>query len=401
MNVPFFDIKQQYQQLKHEIEVEISGLLENCAYIGGDYLTNFERQAAEYLSAKHAMGCSSGTSALILALRACNVRPGDEVITTPFTFFATAEAIACIGAIPVFVDVRQDDYNIDPDKIEHAITKKTRAILPVHIFGAPCDMDSINRIARNHGLKVIEDCSQAIGSSYKGRMAGTLGDVGCFSFYPTKNLGGCGDGGMVTVNDDDLYAVLLALHEHGAGRNGAKAARLLNGAVNDPISAESSTEWYDPYKYFNYLIGYNARLDAVQACVLSIKLKRLDQFNANRARIAHAYMNGLTERLRQPVYRTDTRPCWHQFVVRSAYKRELCDYLHDHGVGSGTFYPVPLHRQKAFDAGNSRVAGNGDSLPVAEEISAQSVCLPMFPELTDGQIFHVINTVNRFYEERT
>jgi len=398
MNVPFLDLKQQYQGIKAEVEPQVLKLLEGCSYIGGSYVANFEKEMAAYLDVKHVIGCSSGTAALVLALRACNVCPGDEVITTPFTFFATAEAVSSIGAIPVFVDVKQDDYTIDPDKIEAAITDRTKAILPVHIFGAVCDMDRIMEIAKKHQLRVIEDDAQAIGSVYKGRKAGTLGDVGCFSFYPTKNLGGCGDGGMVTTNDDDLAVILHALHEHGAGRNGAKALELLSGVKEEAETAEQETELYNPYKYFNYLIGYNSRLDALQACVLSVKLRHLDAYNAQRAHIAERYLEGLTGKIRRPVYACDSKPCWHQFVVRSAYKQELCSYLSEHGVGNGTFYPVPLHRQKAFDAHNCK--NPNASLPVAEEISSQSVCLPIFPEMTEEQIQYVIDTVNTFYEGR-
>lgn len=398
MKVPFLDLRKQYQTIKAEVEPEILKVMESCAYIGGSYVQNFENDAATYLGVKHAVGCSSGTAALILALRACNVRPGDEVITTPFTFFATAEAVACIGAIPVFVDVKQDDYTIDPDKIEAAITEKTKAILPVHIFGAACDMDRIMTIARRHNLKVIEDDAQAIGTAYKGRKAGTLGDVGCFSFYPTKNLGGCGDGGMVTTNDDDLNIILRALREHGAGQNGAKALELLDGVSEKLETSEQATELYNPYKYFNYLIGYNSRLDALQACVLSVKLRHLDEFNAKRAHIAQRYLVGLTDKVRRPVYSDENVCCWHQFVIRSDYKNELCAYLSKHEVGNGTFYPVPLHQQKAFNADNCK--NPGASLPVAEEISSQSVCLPIFPEMTEDQIQYVIDTVNRFYEEK-
>ena len=229
MKVPFLDLKTQYQGIKRDVEPSIMDILENCCYIGGSYVQQFEESAQNYLGVKHAASCSNGTDALVLGLKACNVKPGDEVITTPFTFFATAEAIASIGAIPVFVDVKQEDYTIDPDKIEAAITNKTSAILPVHIFGAPCDMDRIMGIAENYNLKVIEDDAQAIGSEYKGRKAGTLGDVGCFSFYPTKNLGGAGDGGMVTTNSDSLNTIVRAYKEHGAGQEGAEALYLLGG----------------------------------------------------------------------------------------------------------------------------------------------------------------------------
>lgn len=398
MQVPFLDLKAQYRALLPEIREEIMPIFESCAFIGGSHVRDFEDRMSEYLGAKHVIGCGSGTDALVLALRACNVRPGDEVVTTAFSFFATAEAIAATGAKPVFVDVKHSDYTIDPEKIERAISDKTKAILPVHIFGALCDMDAINAIAKKHGLYVIEDDAQAIGAEYKGRKAGTLGDIGCFSFYPTKNLGGCGDGGMVTTNDDTLAVNIRALHEHGAGRNGALALGNLEGVSEEPETAEKATELYDPYKYYNYLIGYNSRLDAIQACVLSIKLKHLEEYNSARAHHAAYYMKHLTDRIRLPEYAEDTVPCWHQFVIRSEHKAELCAYLTEHGVGNGTFYPVPLHQQKAFNASNC--VNPGASLPVAEELSSETVCLPIFPEMSDGMLEYVVNTVNGFYEEK-
>ncbi len=398
MKVPFLDLKTQFQRIKEEVEPKVMDILENCCYIGGPYVNDFEREMEQYLGVKHVASCSNGTDALVLGLRTCNVKPGDEVITTSFTFFATAEAIASVGAIPVFVDVKQEDYTIDPNKIEAAITEKTKAILPVHIFGATCDMDRIMEIARKHNLKVIEDDAQAIGSEYKGRKAGTLGDVGCFSFYPTKNLGGAGDGGMVTTNSDELYAIVKAYKEHGAGEGGAKALELLEGVKEEINIKEQATELYNPYKYYNYLIGYNSRLDAIQAAVLSVKLKHLDEYNGRRTEIAKKYFDGLTEKVRRPKYSSDVKSCWHQFVICSEYKEELCAYLSEHEVGNGTFYPVPLHKQKAFNISNCK--NPGDSIPVAEEISSQTVCLPIFPEMTDEQIQYVIDTVNQFYEDK-
>lgn len=398
MKVPFIDLKNQFQGIKEEVVPKVMDILENCCYIGGLYVNEFEREMEQYLGVKHVAGCSNGTDALILGLKACNIKPGDEVITTPFTFFATAEAIASVGAIPVFVDIKREDYTIDPDKIEAAITDKTRAILPVHIFGATCDMDRIMEIARRYNIKVIEDAAQAIGSEYKGRKAGTLGDVGCFSFYPTKNLGGIGDGGMVTTNSDDLYTIIMAYREHGAGEGGAKALELLEGVKEEINTNEQATEFYNPYKYYNYLIGYNSRLDAIQAAVLSVKLKYLDEYNGRRTEIAKKYFEGLTEKLRRPEYSSNIKPCWHQFVVLSEYKEELCAYLSEHEVGNGTFYPVPLHKQKAFNRSNCK--NPGDNLPIGEKISSQSVCLPIFPEMTDEQVQYVIDTVNKFYEDK-
>ena len=395
MNVPFLDLKKQYQALAPEIEPEILKVFRSCSYIGGDYVKNFESQIANYIKVKHAIGCSSGTAALMLALRACGVKPGDEVITTAFSFFATAESIASIGGVAVFADVKSDDYTIDPQKIEALITSKTKVILPVHIFGATCDMDAINAIAKKHNLKVVEDAAQAIGSEYKGKKAGTLGDIGCFSFYPTKNLGGCGDGGMLTTNDDNLATIIMAIREHGAGENGANAATMLGYDVELAKTSEKATSLYNPYKYYNYLIGYNSRLDAVQACALSIKLKHLDEFNKRRSDIAKKYFEGLTQKVKLPQYSKEIKTCWHQFVFCSEKKNELCSYLSEKGVGNGSFYPVPLHQQKAFNKDNCR---NGNaSLPIAETLAKQTVCLPIFPEMEDEQINYVIQTVNSFF----
>lgn len=398
MSVPFLDLKTQYSSIKSEIEKKVLEVLESCAYVNGPYVRAFECDVEKYLNVKHAIGCSSGTAALMLALKACGVSLGDEVITTPFTFFATAESIAAVGAKPVFVDIKDDDYTIDPEKIEAVISERTKAVIPVHIFGACCEMDRINEIAKKHGLKVIEDCAQAIGAKYKDRCAGTLGDIGCFSFYPTKNLGGCGDGGMVVTNDDDLAVILRAFREHGAGKNGAKALELLDGIKESVQIDEKETELYDPYKYYNYLIAYNSRLDAIQAAVLDIKLKYLDMYNANRAKIAKKYMDKLDRRIIRPKYGTDLSCCWHQFVVRSEYKEELCRFLSEKGIGNGTFYPVPLHRQKAFNSDNCK--NPAADLPVAERISSQSVCLPVYPEMSDGQVDEVIEAVNEFYRDK-
>ncbi len=398
MKVPFLDLKQQWLNLKEEIKPEILKVFESGVFIGGEFCSTFEGQIQDYLKVRHAIGCNSGTDALMLALRACNIKPGDEVITTPFTFFATAEAVSAIGAIPIFVDIKEKDYTIDPAKIEEAISDKTRAIIPVHIFGALCDMDPIMEIAHKYKLKVIEDAAQAIGSSYKGRKAGTLGDVGCFSFYPTKNLGGSGDGGMCITNDDQIEIIIRALCEHGAGVNGSRAAEYLSGVENEIETNETVAELYNPYKYFNYLIGFNSRLDAIQASVLSVKLKHLDEYNARRSSIARKYYDGLTDRLVCPSYSNKNVTCWHQFAVRSEYKQELYDHLRRNDIECGAFYPIPLHKQKAFNKNNCK---NPDiSLPVAEKISKQSVCLPIFPELTDEHVQYVIDTVNEFYGEK-
>lgn len=395
MRVPFLDIKEQHRLLSAEILTGIEEILDTCSFVNGPYVQKFEQEAQAYLGVKHAVGCGNGTDALVLALMACGVGRGDEVITTPFSFFATAEAIASIGAVPVFVDVKETDYTIDPDKIESEITSRTKAILPVQIFGACCDMDSIMRIARRHGLYVIEDDAQAFGSTYKGKYAGSIADIGCFSFYPTKNLGGCGDGGMCATNSEELSIAIKALREHGAGKNGAAAAMAFT--ENLQIS-EKKTELYDPYKYYNYLIGRNSRLDAIQACILSVKIRHIDEWNDCRSGIARRYISGLSAKVKTPQYSPDCAPCWHQFAIRSHHKDELCEYLGEHGIGVGAFYPVPLHKQKAFNKSNCK---NADaSIPVAEKICKETVCLPIYPELTNEQVEFVIEVVNEFEEGR-
>lgn len=396
MNVPFLDLRQQYRSISIEIEPLILKFLAEGSYIGGKYVNNFEKEFAEYLDVNHAIGCGNGTDAIMLALRACGIGIGDEVITSPFTFFATAEAIASIGAKPVFVDIKKNDYNIDPDKIESAITDKTKAILPVHIFGAPADMDSIMEIAKKHMLWVIEDAAQAVGSIYHGKKAGSLGDIACFSFYPTKNLGCCGDGGMVTTNNNVLATNVRALREHGAGKNGAKALENLSGKCEDIELTENKTELYDPYKYYNYLVGYNSRLDAIQACILSVKLRNLDEFNARRSRIAKLYMKKLTDKIILPTYEENFITCWHQFVILVDCKNEFCRYLSDNDIGNGSFYPIPLHKQKAFNKNNC--ANPNEYLPIAEDIASKSVCLPIYPEMTDEQVQYVIDKTNKFFE---
>lgn len=395
MNIPFFDLKRQYIDLKEEIEPEVLSLLPTCGYVGGNAVCSFEEKMRSYLGVNYAISCASGTDALVLALRACGICPGDEVITTPFTFFATAEAIASVGAVPVFVDIRYDDFTLDPTKIEAAITEKTRAILPVHIFGAPCDMDEICAIAKRNQLWVIEDAAQAIGCIYHGAHIGTTADVSCFSFYPTKNLGCMGDGGMVSTNHQDLNTILCALKEHGAGKIGVQARELLEGEVLPAKELKSTNNSYDPYKYLNSLIGYNSRLDAVQAAILSVKLRHLPEYNHRRAEIAAAYDKGLSDRVVKPHVVGDGVHCWHQYVIRTEKKDELCAFLNQQGIGVGTFYPIPLHLQPAF----SYLGYQQGSLPQSERAAQETVCLPIFPELSGEEVKRIIDAVNHFFQK--
>ena len=392
MSVPFFNLSRQYNELAHKIEPAVAACMASCSYIGGKYVTELEEDLARYLSVKHAIAVANGTDALMLALRACNVEPGDEVITTPFTFFATAEAIAAIGGIPVFVDVAERDFNLDPTKLKAAITDKTKAILPVHIFGQPANMDEIRAVAAKYGLKVIEDAAQAIGTEYKGRKTGGLSDMGCFSFYPTKNLGACGDAGMITTNDDDLAVIARALREHGAAKNGAFAREKLYGVKEEFSQDNMDDPLYNPYKYFNYIIGYNSRLDAMQAVVLKIKLEHLDEFNKKRAAVAKYYSQELAGYVLTPPLETYGKSCWHQYAVRVKKKNACVAFLAEKGIGCGEFYPVPLHLQKAFQHLKYREG----SLPTAEMLCAQTVCLPIFPELTVNEQRAVVKAVREF-----
>ena len=395
MKVPILNLTRQYEKLRGEIEPAVCEQMASGMYIGGAAVEQFEKRFAAYIGVKHAIAVNSGTDALVIAMKALGIGPGDEVITTPFTFFATAETVAQTGAVPVFCDVEEDTYNIDPEKIEEKITPKTKAILPVHIFGQPARMERILEIAKKHGLKVIEDACQAVGAAIGETMAGAIGDAGCFSFFPTKNLGGFGDGGMITTDSDDLAVICRAYREHGGGQNGAKALSLLTGAEDELLAGKAGDALYNPYKYYNYLIAFNSRLDALQARVLDIKLGYLEQFNARRTEIAAKYQAAFADisQITLPVIREGVKTVWHQYAFRCDDKDAMGKHLATQGIGSAAFYPVPLHLQKAFrDLGYK----HGD-LPAAEKITRQTVCLPVFPELTEEEIQAVIDGVRAFY----
>ena len=394
MKVPILNLTRQYETLREEIEKAVCEQMASGMYIGGAAVENFEKKFAGYIGVKHAIAVNSGTDALVIAMKAMGIGAGDEVITTPFTFFATAETIAMTGATPVFCDVEEDTYNIDPAKIEAKITPKTKAILPVHIFGQPAEMAAIQAIADRHELKVIEDACQAVGAAIGGKKVGSIGDAACFSFFPTKNLGGFGDGGMITTDSDELNVICRAYREHGGAQNGAKARALLTGVEDDLAGGKSGDALYNPYKYYNYLIAYNSRLDAIQARVLDIKLDYLEGFNARRTEIAGKYnaaFQGLPG-IEIPVIREGVKTVWHQYAFRCGNKDGMGEHLAALGIGSAAFYPVPLHLQKAFVGLGYK---EGD-LPVAEKITRQTVCLPIFPELSEEEILAVIQGVKSF-----
>lgn len=397
MNVKILDLARQYAMIQDKVEKAVVEQMKSGIYIGGSAVTDFEKKFADYIGVKHAIALNSGTDALIIALRALEIGMGDEVITTPFTFFATSEAVAMTGATPVFIDIEEDTYNIDVKKIEERISDKTKAILPVHIFGQPANMPEIEKIAEKYHLYVIEDACQAAGSAICGKKVGSMGDAACFSFFPTKNLGCFGDGGMITTNRDDLDIICRAYREHGGSQNGAKARSILEGTKNLPDLNKTEDALYHPYKYYNYLIGYNSRLDAVQARVLKIKLNFLDQFNDRRAEIAGFYNKAFAdiEQIITPKVRSGVTPVWHQYAFRCGDKGEMGDFLAGRGISSAAFYPVPLHLQKAFDYLGYK---EGD-LPNAEKITKQTVCLPIFPELTTKELEYIVNGVIDFYKK--
>ena len=389
MNIPLIDLQAQYKSLEEELNKAALEVLSSAKYIMGENVIEFEKEFASYIGVKHAISVGNGTDALVLALKAMGIKSGDEVITTPFTFFATAEAISAVGAVPVFVDVDKETFNIDVTKIEEKITNKTKAIIPVHIFGQAADMDEINKIAKKHNLLVLEDACQAIGGKYKGKNIGALADAACFSFFPTKNLGCAGDGGMIVTDNDDIAIIARALRTHGSGENGQKAYNLLNNITEEVKTAEGVDDTvYNPLKYYNYLIGYNTRLDAIQAALLRIKLKEIDKWNAKRREIVKIYNDALQNSdYVTPFCREDVEHVYHMYILQSENREEVIAKLSEAGIATGVYYPVPLHLQKVYkDLGYKE----GD-MPVSEYLSHRTFAIPVYPELTKEQVEYILS----------
>ncbi len=370
MQVPLLDLKEQYQGLKEEILQEISNICDSQHFVLGDKVLKFEKETAQYCGTKFACGVSSGSDALIISLMVENIGAGDEVITTPFTFFATVGAICRVGATPVFVDIDPDTFNIDPAQIEAVITSKTKAVIPVHLFGQCCDMGAVNAVAEKHNLVVIEDACQAIGAEFEGKRAGSMGDYGCFSFFPSKNLGCFGDGGMVTVNDEKKLELLRIFRNHGQGST-----------------------------YIHKHIGGNFRLDALQAAVLSIKLRELDTWSNARAANAAEYRELFAEskiagKIKLPfTAEYATKHIYNQFsvLVADGKRDELCGKLRKAGVGCGVYYPLSLHLQECFKS----LGYKAGDMPVSEKISKEILALPVFPESTFEQRQFVVETIEK------
>jgi len=361
--IPMVDLKRQYTSLKNEIDKAVGRALEQTQFILGPNVTALETEVAAYHGLPYAMGCANGTDALLLALRACNIGQGDEVITTPFTFIATAEVVALVGARPVFVDICPDTFNIDPDKIVDKITSRTKAIIPVHLFGHPADMDPILDIAQKHHLKVIEDCAQAFGATYQERPVGTMGDAGCFSFFPSKNLGCYGDGGMVVTRDEDIASKIRLLRNHGSA-----------------------------VRYYHSEVGYNSRLDEIQAAVLRVKLPLIDAANNARRANAAAYCRAMSGKdiVVLPSERSGCKHVYHQFTIRVKNRQAIAEALTSAGSASAVYYPVPLHQQDVF----LKMYHPKESLPITETCAQEVLSLPMFPELTPEEIKLIADVIN-------
>ncbi len=365
MKINLLDLNAQYKTIEEEVNKAIKEVLESSTFIMGPNVKKLEEEIADFTGVGYGIAVANGTDALMLALRALDIKEGDEVITTPFTFFASAETTSVVGATPVFADILPDTLCIDPESIEKHITEKTKAIIPVHIFGQMCDMDRIMEIANKHNLYVIEDACQAIGSEYKGRRAGSIGHFGTYSFFPTKNLGAYGDAGMVVTNNEELAKKVKLLRAHGSN-----------------------------IKYHHSMIGHNSRLDELQAAILRVKFKYIQQWNDKRRDKANAYnelLKGLD--IVTPTELPENKHVYHMYVVQSYKRDEIINYLKEYGISTGIYYPVPVHLQEVYKPLNYKL---GD-LPVAEDACTKTFALPLYPELTNEQQGIVVKYIQEFF----
>jgi dTDP-4-amino-4,6-dideoxygalactose transaminase len=362
MRIPMVDLVAQYRDLQSQLEPALLSTLEAAQFILGPNVQAFEKEAAAYLGVKHAITCANGTDALHLALLAANIGPGDEVITTPFTFIATAEAIAYVGAKAVFVDIDPQTLNIDVEQVKRAVTSKTKALLPVHLFGQPANLQPLQELAREHNLVLVEDCAQSFGADFGGTKTGAIGDVAAFSFFPSKNLGCYGDGGMVTTQSDEVAEKLRMLRNHGS-----------------------------KVRYYHDIVGYNSRLDEIQAVVLRAKMPLIDGYNQQRRRVAHRYNAGLAGlNLQTPHEDGLGLHVYHQYTLLSDQRAAIQQALTEQQIASAIYYPVPLHQQKVF----ADIAA-GQSFPVTESVAARCMSLPIYPELSDAAVDEVCGVIRK------
>ena len=366
--IPILDLQSEVAEIWDELMPKVEEVIKSGGFILGPTVSNFEKAAADYLGVKHAIGCNSGTDALVIGLRALGVKPGDEVICPSFTFFATSESVNNVGATPVFVDIEPESFNIDPAKIEAKITDKTVAILPVHLFGHPANMDEINEIAKKHNLKVIEDCAQSFGSEYKGKKTGSLGNVGAFSFFPTKNLGAYGDGGLITTNCDERADLIKVLRVHG-GKD----------------------------KYKNEMLGYNSRLDALQAAILHVKLGHIDDYNGRRRAIAERYQKLFADvkGVIAPPELDWAKHVFHQYTIRVLDgKRDLVNQkLGEMNISSMIYYPIPVHRLPVYENMEGITLPGDDEMMVTNKAADEVLSIPVYPQLTEDMQKRVVDSI--------
>lgn len=361
MSIPMLDLKLQYENLKNEIEPAVCDVLQNAHYVLGPNVDAFEKETEQYLGVKHCLGVASGTDALHLALLACGVGPGDEVITPSFTFIATVEAILYCGATPVFIDIDRNNFNIDLSQLESLITEKTKVIMPVHLYGNPVNMPAIMQFAKQHQLKVVEDCAQSFGATWQGQQTGSFADIACYSFYPSKNLSCFGDGGLIATNNEQLYNDALALRNHGSYT-----------------------------RYHHEKLGYNSRLDEIQAAILRVKLRHIDEFNQQRRRVAKEYTERLKEFVITPQDNSEGVHIYHQYTILHPKRDQIQAALTAADIASGIYYPIPIHRQPLFKGQYDNV-----SLPVTDELTLQCLSLPIYPELNTQQIEKICSVIKR------
>ncbi|MCK4935338.1 MAG: DegT/DnrJ/EryC1/StrS family aminotransferase [Elusimicrobiales bacterium] len=374
MKIPMVDMLAGYPEIKDEVETAVKNVFNKANFILGEEVKKFEEEFASFNGAKYAVGVANGTDALRLSIIACGIKKGDEIITTPFTFIATSETISQAGAIPVFADINPDTYNLDPEDVQRKITPKTKAILPVHLYGYPAEMDKIMELARKHNLKVIEDCAQSFTAKYKfnqndWKHTGTMGDCGTFSFFPAKNLGAFGDGGMIITNDKNIYKELIALRNHGS-----KA------------------------RYIHDMEGFNSRLDTVQAAILSIKLKHIDAWTEKRNKVAEKYALALKDIAKIPAINENCKHSFNYYTIQFNDKEtrdKVQKHLSDNGIANNIYYPIALHRQKAYAHLNTK------SLPIAEQVQDTVFSLPMYPELPDEHIKTITDSIKDCVHELT
>ncbi len=356
------DTKNQYLKIKKEVDSAIQAVIDSTQFLQGPAVKEFETNVAKYLGCKYAIGCASGTDALQIAMMAMNIKPGDEIITTPFTFVATTETIAILGARPVYVDIDPKTFNIDAGKIEEQITPKTRALMPVHLYGQPAEMDKIMEIASKHKLYVIEDAAQALGAEYNGKKICTIGDINCISYYPSKNLGAFGDAGMMTTDNDELADKIRMIINHGSHR-----------------------------KYYHEILGVNSRLDSIQAAILNVKVQHLDEYCDARIAAAEKYNSRFKGVFAAPYILPGAKHIFHQYSIRVKRRNEMQEFLKESGIPSMIYYPVPLHLQEAY-----KYDYKPGDYPISEEIAGDIISLPMHTELTDEQINYIADKVLEF-----